>query len=70
MKKYICVEDYIDRNGAYLVSTPTTLKQVCEDLKAMPPADVIPISYIEDWFRRRYHTSEPALIADWRADNA
>ena len=70
MKKYICVDDYIDRNGAYLASTPTTLKQVCEDLKSMPSADVIPISYIEDWFRRHYGTTESALVLDWRIDNA
>ena len=69
MKKYICVDDYIDRNGAYPASTSTTLKQVCDDLKSMPAADVIPVSYIEDWFKQHYHTSAPALVADWRAEN-
>lgn len=66
MKKYICVDDYVDRNGAYPASTPTTLKQVCDELKAMPPADVIPISYIEDWFWEHYGTAACALVDDWR----
>ena len=66
MRKYICADDFIDKYGAYPASTPTTLKQVCDELKAMPPADVIPVSWIREWFGEHYGTAACALVDDWR----
>ena len=69
MKKYICADDYIERNGAYPASTTTTLKQVCDELKAMQPADVIPVKWIENWCRAHYHTDVCQIVNDWKAMN-
>lgn len=66
MKKYICVDDYIDRNGAYPASTSTTLKQVCDELKSMPDADVIHVDWLKSWFYdAKDELSFTKLIFDW-----
>ena len=47
-KKYICVEEYIDRQRAYPKDTKTTLKYVFASLREADPADVIPADYIRE----------------------
>lgn len=66
-KKYICVEDYIDRQRAYPLDTTTTLKYVYASLKDTDPADVIPVSFITKWFREHYGAHSCSLVDDWKA---
>ena len=66
MDKYICVNDYIDRNGAYPANTATTLKQVCDELKSMTDADVIPVNWLREWFNENPEdVSFTKLLFDW-----
>lgn len=65
-KKYICVEDYIDRFRAYPTETKTTLGQVFKSMGNEEPADVIPVEWVENWFKEHYHTDASGLISDWR----
>lgn len=65
MKKYICVDDYINLNGAYPVNTNTTLKQVCDELKWMPEADVIPVDWLREWFDTAEKVTFTELLFAW-----
>ena len=65
MRKYICVDDYIDRNGAYPANTNTTLKQVCDDLKSMPESDVIPVDWLREWFDKAKKVTFTELLFAW-----
>ena len=40
-KKYICVDDFIDKYKAHLVTEEIPLMQVIQALKEMPAADVV-----------------------------
>lgn len=68
-KKYICVEDYIDRQKAYPPDTKTTLSRVFASLKRADPADVIPVDFVRTWFQQHYGTDSCALINDWENRN-
>ena len=67
-KKYICVEEYIDRQRAYPKDTKTTLKYVFASLREADQADVIPTDFIREWFRQHYGTYSCSLIDDWNKE--
>ena len=72
-KKYICVEEYIDRQRAYPKDTKTTLKYVFASLREADSADVIPTDFIREWFwqqcgscvRRGSYFCALILSEDW-----
>ena len=63
--KYIDVDDFIEKYGAFPASTTITLNDMALALKAQPPAPVIPISFVEEWFSKHYGTTKSALLLDW-----
>lgn len=45
--------------------------QICRsdmlrEVNCLPAAEVIPISFIEEWFKTHYRTSAPALVLEWK----
>ncbi len=61
--KFIEVNEFIDKSSA------NTVKDLCDELKAAPAADVIPIPWVESWYREHYRTNNAALLEDWRRAN-
>lgn len=74
MEKYINADSLTKRlegiDKKYFNTLRTTIPQVVSIIKGIPPENVIPVDFIEEWYKKNYHTSmKPALITAWEEHN-
>lgn len=67
MPKYIDVDEFIGRYGAYRAEMRITMLSLVDMLREEPPADVIPIEYIRKWHKEHYHTDACPLVDDYKS---
>ena len=65
MKKYICIDDFIEKFGSRPTGEIVTFMDLVNEFKSMANKEMVPKEYIEKWFREHYGTHESPLVHDY-----